>query len=354
MFNGTRFTVLIERRLRRVARLLALCLAMALPGVAAAQALPATLLAKLAPDLRAEMASVKAGSARWVRELHGVRHVEVIVVVSNGAQDLTDLRSHVGRLGGVVRREHRAVHAVTAQVPLAQLALLARRSDVLSISPNRTAYASTSTMEAITGSGTSQVRSYLMPGMYSGLDGSGVGIAVLDSGVMKAHRSFTDSMGFSRVRRSVDMLKSRGGLWSSGFYDGSMSYAPGSIGLQKYESLVANDSNALQDPYGHGTHVASIAAGRGYYQTPDTTGVAPNADLFDVRVLDDQGIGTTSDVIEGIEWVIYHAREYNIRVMNISLATNSTESWRTDPLCMAVRSASAAGITVVAAAGNFG
>jgi subtilisin family serine protease len=51
---------------------------------------------------------------------------------------------------------------------------------------------------------------------------------------------------------------------------------------------------------------------------------------------------------------MYHAKEYNIRVMNLSIATDSTESWRTDPLCVAVRSAAAAGITVVVAAGNFG
>jgi serine protease AprX len=73
-----------------------------------------------------------------------------------------------------------------------------------------------------------------------------------------------------------------------------------------------------------------------------------------VKVLDDLGYGQTSDVIAAIDWVIYHAREFNIRVMNLSLASDSTESWQTDPLARAVRSASAAGITVVVAAGNFG
>ena len=55
-----------------------------------------------------------------------------------------------------------------------------------------------------------------------------------------------------------------------------------------------------------------------------------------------------------IDWVIYHAREYNIRVMNLSLASDSTETYLTDPLARAARAAVAAGITVVAAAGNFG
>ena len=76
--------------------------------------------------------------------------------------------------------------------------------------------------------------------------------------------------------------------------------------------------------------------------------------IYDVRVLDSSGIGTMSDAIEGINWVMYHAREYNIRVLNISLAAQSTDTYGDDPLCHAVRMATAMGITVVAAGGNFG
>ena len=102
--------------------------------------------------------------------------------------------------------------------------------------------------------------------------------------------------------------------------------------------------------------MASIAAGtaRYYDSTPDSTGIAPGAHVYDVKVLDDLGAGTLSDALQGIQWVIYHAKEYNIKVLNISLAANSPESWLTDPLCVAVRSATAAGITVVVAAGNYG
>jgi serine protease AprX len=52
---------------------------------------------------------------------------------------------------------------------------------------------------------------------------------------------------------------------------------------------IAADTAATQDPYGHGTHVASMAAGRGFYQSPDATGVAPNANIYDVRVLNSLG-----------------------------------------------------------------
>src|SRR5207253_2070807 len=105
---------------------------------------------------------------------------------------------------------------------------------------------------------------------------------------------------------------------------------------------------------GSGSHVASIAAGSGAYQWPDTSGTAPNADLYDVRVLNENGVGNVADVIAGIDWVIQHARQLNIRVINLSLAAGSTESFITDPLARAARRAVAAGIVVVVAGGNAG
>ena len=79
-----------------------------------------------------------------------------------------------------------------------------------------------------------------------------------------------------------------------------------------------------------------MAAGRAAAGIPDATGVAPGATLFDVRVLDSTGVGTIGDVLAGIDWVIYHSKEYGIRVLNLSLAADSTESFRTDP-CAAPR-----------------
>ncbi len=108
------------------------------------------------------------------------------------------------------------------------------------------------------------------------------------------------------------------------------------------------------DLYGHGTHVASVAAGRGLGTGLLNSGIAPNANLYDVKVLDETGAGEVTDVLKGIDWVIMHSKEFNLRVMNLSLSTNSLESYETDPLCRAVRSAVAAGITVIVSAGNYG
>jgi hypothetical protein len=102
--------------------------------------------------------------------------------------------------------------------------------------------------------------------------------------------------------------------------------------------IINTSTASFADPSGHGTIVASIATGRDVTGPDDSTGIAPGASLYDVRVLDSRGVGDVATTLAGIDWVIYHAREYNIRVLNVSLATDSTHSYLTDPLCRAVRS----------------
>jgi serine protease AprX len=111
-----------------------------------------------------------------------------------------------------------------------------------------------------------------------------------------------------------------------------------------------------QDHYGHGTHVAAIIAGRAgkTVETRDYRGIAPGAYLLNLRVLGDDGSGTASDVIEAIDWTIEHRREYNVRIINLSLGAPVLQPYRDDPLCEAVERAVRAGLVVVAAAGNYG
>ena len=122
-------------------------------------------------------------------------------------------------------------------------------------------------------------------------------------------------------------------------------------------SLVTGDPR-VTDVFGHGTHVAGIIAGTGDAATRVTTlfngGIAPGAQLVNVRVLGADGSGLTSDVIAGIDWVIANRARYNIRVINLSLGHPVTEPALTDPLCQAVARATAQGIVVVASAGNDG
>jgi serine protease AprX len=103
------------------------------------------------------------------------------------------------------------------------------------------------------------------------------------------------------------------------------------------------------DAEGHGTMVAGIAAGSGAY-----AGGAPNAPIVSIRTANGDGQSRTSDVVAAADWILAHAKQYNIRVANFSLAGASDTSIRIDPLDKAVEALWLNGIVVVAAAGNHG
>jgi serine protease AprX len=157
-------------------------------------------------------------------------------------------------------------------------------------------------------------------GNVPGVNGQGVVVAVVDSGIDVTHPALA-----KKVVAAV--------------------------------SFVSGDPST-GDAYGHGTHVAGIIAGVGAPASRVTSlyagGIAPGAQLVNVRVLGDDGSGLTSDVIAGIDWVVQNRAKYNIRVMNLSLGHPVVEPSATDPLCEAVARAVAAGIVVVASAGNAG
>jgi serine protease AprX len=150
-----------------------------------------------------------------------------------------------------------------------------------------------------------------------GYTGTGVGVAVLDSGI--ATHSALDSRVVARV------------------------------------NLVSDEPYVTGDPFGHGTHIAGIIGGnRTASVTPAFAGgSAPSVRLVDVRVLGSAGSGRTSDVIAGIDWVIANRRTYNIKVINLSLGHPVTEPSATDPLCQAVARAVAASIPGVVSAANY-
>ena len=150
-----------------------------------------------------------------------------------------------------------------------------------------------------------------------GVDGAGVGVAMIDSGVSPSH----DDLGTGRVVHWAD--------------------------------FVAHQSVAYDD-YGHGTHVAGIIAGTGVDSDGGRRGIAPGADLIVLKALDGTGNGHISDVIAAVDYAVANRERFNIRVLNLSVAAGVYESYRTDPLAQAALRAVRAGIVVVAAAGNFG
>ena len=108
------------------------------------------------------------------------------------------------------------------------------------------------------------------------------------------------------------------------------------------------------DSYGHGTFMAGIIAGSGASSAGRYTGMAPGARLVSVKIAGRDGSADVSTVLAAIEWVVSFKDRYGIRVLNLSLGTDSTQSYRTDPLNYAVERAWAAGIAVVVAASNRG
>jgi serine protease AprX len=121
---------------------------------------------------------------------------------------------------------------------------------------------------------------------------------------------------------------------------------------------VAGNSSA-NDQYGHGTHVAGLIAGDGLSSTgpffsKTFKGIAPGANIVNLRVLDENGAGTDSLVIAAIDEAISLKSRYNIRVINLSLGRAVYESYKLDPLCQAVEQAWKNGIVVVVATGNNG
>jgi serine protease AprX len=108
-------------------------------------------------------------------------------------------------------------------------------------------------------------------------------------------------------------------------------------------------TDGADDAEGHGTMVAGIAAGAGLY-----AGGAPNARIVSIRTANADGQSRTSDVIAAADWILAHAKEYDIRVANFSLAGASDTTIRIDPLDRAVERLWFSGVVVVAAAGNHG
>jgi serine protease AprX len=310
--------------------------------------------AKLSADLLRAVDTRTATTSPWVNDAATGRLVKVLVMGDkSAASDLKDLRRDILAAGGSVYYRYISLTGVSAMLPASKVIDIARRKDVVRMLPNRPTSRTSSLVEAASGAGDLHAPRLGAP---AGLDGSGVGIAFLDSGIMANHAAFGSGLGGSRVKKSVDLRKFTAAMapyWRAGV-DISADFYPGSATLVQYEAAIDNSGSLNQDPYGHGTAVAAAAAGRSFSSNPDTRGVASNANLFDMRVLDENGMGEVADALAAIDWVVFHAGDFGIRVINISFSADSTESYRTDPLCIAVRNAVAAGLTVVVAAGNYG
>lgn len=120
-----------------------------------------------------------------------------------------------------------------------------------------------------------------------------------------------------------------------------------------FKDFVSNKTEPYDDN-GHGTHVTGIIAGNGYSSNGKYTGVAPKANILSIKVLDENGSTSTSELIDAISYVIATKDKYNTKIVNLSLGTPANTNCDKDPLCKAVEAATRAGLVVVTAAGNSG
>jgi subtilisin family serine protease len=164
-----------------------------------------------------------------------------------------------------------------------------------------------------------------------GLNGSGVRIAILDTGIDASHSDFYFSNGTSKIKQAVSFID----------YDGD--------GIS---------DEPPDDYFGHGTHVASIAAGTGAKSGGRFKGIAYGATLWNVKVLNKEGWGYLSWVIAGIEYAAL-GPDYTPNtgdeadILSLSLGAYWWTDG-TDPLSMACDAAVDLGRIVVVAAGNWG
>ena len=225
--------------------------------------------------------------------------------------------------GGKIKRDLCLVNGLHASMTPAQVDALAADPEVTHISPDRPLFSTgNGSPTAVLDYHTDTVNAPVA--WAQGLNGTGIGVAVIDSGII-------DIPDFHAQNNLV--------VFSQNFVGGT--------------------SGSANDQYGHGSHVAGIIAGTGNKSTGSNyfytfKGIAPNVNLINLRVLDQNGVGTDSQVIAAIQMAIQLKSKYNIRVINLSLGRPVYESYTLDPLDQAVEQAWKAGIVVVVAAGNEG
>jgi serine protease AprX len=219
----------------------------------------------------------------------------------------------IQQAGGSVGRQLSIIEAQAAEVPNSSLLALAASAVVSRIASDRVMTASNERTGATVGA--TAVRQTF------GYDGTGIGIAVIDSGVAASHADLADGSGAPRIVQYVD------------YVDGA---------------------TAPSDAFGHGTHVAGIIAGNGFDSGGLRAGIAPAAQLLVLKVLDGSGRGRISDLIAAFDYVVASRIQFSIRVVNVSIGAGVYESYDTDLLTIAAKRVAEAGVVVVAAAGNNG
>jgi serine protease AprX len=181
-------------------------------------------------------------------------------------------------------------------------------------------------------------------------EGDGGAVGFEDEDERNATATFGKGTTFSATRTALAWTRSTGDGVTVAVLDTGIADHP-DLGKRKVKARAdfVRDGNTAQDPGGHGTFIAGLIAANG-----DMKGVAPDADLVSLRVLDARGNGSVRNVVGAFDWLLKNAKRYQIKVVNLSWGAPQATTYHKDILSALVESVWFAGMTVVAAAGNSG
>ena len=261
-----------------------------------------------------------------------VPRAQVIVMAAPGAT--ASIERAVLRVGGEVEQRLSIIGGFSAAVPADVVPTLRGLPGVVSVSADSEMQPQDATYDPATDvNSMNAVTRYTgaVDWWNTGYTGAGVDVAVIDTGVSPVEGLATPGKVLNGPDLSIE------------------SQAPNLRYL---------------DTFGHGTFMAGLIAGHDsaltvpYADAPASSyrGMAPDARIVSVKVGTADGGTDVSQVIAAIDWVVQHAQDpgLNIRVLNLSYGTNSTQSYTLDPLAFAAEQAWKHGIVVVAAGGNSG
>jgi serine protease AprX len=271
----------------------------------------------------ASSASSGASVDPGLRGLSGA--VKVVVQTTGGA--VASVEQRVADLGGTVTKQLSIIDGFAATVPGGKIAELAATQGIRAISRDLPVHVQGSINDPST-----------WPSVYSkvvraddlaasGASGQGVTVALVDTGV----DSGLPDLAGQVVPVTTDPL-----------------------GLTKASCVNLSSDPGCQDSYGHGTFIAGLIAGNGAASNGQYVGTAPRAKIVSVKIAGPDGSSDVSNLLAAIEWVVSFKDTYGIRVLNLSLGTDSTQSYKVDPLDYAVEKAWQSGVVVVVAASNRG
>lgn len=166
--------------------------------------------------------------------------------------------------------------------------------------------------------------------------------------------SDSEVQGGGRVERLPNIEK----VWERGFTGAGQKIVIIDSGVHAHPDLKdkvvewvdfsREKKTSMLDTFGHGTHVAGVAAGSGSKSNGEIKGIAPEAEIVGLRIT------TKAEAIKALQWCVENKERLGLGVVNMSLGEVARRGAQFDPWAVAVQKASDAGLTVVVAAGNEG